>query len=893
MPEQDTPYPRWQETAATVSFLGCAILLIFINRHSWSIWLSFISELTRGVSLPALGGFLRAMSGHAGVLSCAVGLTLAWLVGGLVVAKVLPETNGSWEGRRWVAIGLGWWVLSASALGAALVGLFYGWVLVALAALLAVLGLASEMRGLRAFRLGRSAPPLDSRHLGMLAVVALPFLLSIPGLFVPPVYADFYQYHMAAPEHFLWMHRLALEGVNHGLHLQLSAELLNAFGVVIGREQLAGFIGVVPYIAALAYAATWVWDMAGGTAAILAVGLGLSMRSVFWVIGAGGNDLSEAAFCLFALVLQARGLRPQAALFWGIACATKINGLPYAALAWVWYEGARFRRVFFRWRPDWRWIVLVCLPVGPWFLKEWIAKGDPQWPLFSLWFGSGMWEARSNVAMAMMTGQRQEAGVVAGKTWISLFGNMPVIVLALPLLALQAKALPRPLASVLMMTVAAYVCFAFGYPYMLEYDCNRLALPLFTAWCMGVAVACERTWSGRPRWYRLVCQGIICATAWLPISDALVRCYGADSVRFITGQITADELRHRSFTTGWEARDGARRLPGVRTLLLVNDHFAYQWPGKVATEEFFDRLPTWGMTREADCLPRLLIRFRQRNITHIASNIVAEMAVSYRGAPYIAYPWTVRQLMLLRDFMKQHTDIALAPEHCDSINGAYYIYRVSQHAVSDHGMVYYLPGIKEVAWRVLGPTAVRNYAEATRRAAEMEELFPDVGAFKLLAGLVAMYAKDWKTVYKKYSLLLRDGMIWEFGHGLTAQAAVTIGKPEEALAAVATGRAIFNKNGTTLDILESDAHTALARQFLNRHHPGEAIEHANRAVALNPDSMPAQFALVAANLSLGRVREAQDRVQWVARHWPNNPQVQAACSGFMAKIGNAPVSSPR
>ena len=702
------------------AFLVWIVCILLSLRSAPGEYASFFRELVRGFSpVPSLPGMASALFRHAVLLGTAGVLTAASCGAGLPLLALVRLGISGLE-RICYALAFGWTALGFTLFGLALAGLFYPALIVAVPLLFLAAGV------LRFHRSGlfRNLDEPGSGKMWACALLAgAPFFLFSPLYLSPPVYVDFNQYHMAAPELFLKLHRFVLDGTNPGFHLQLTAEMINAIGLVIGNDALAVLSALIPFSAAAVVAALWIRRIAGPEAAGLALGFSLVIKFMFLALGTGKNDSAEAGFCLLALVSQARGRAVPTALLYGISCAVKMNGLAFAGVAWLWHEASRIRNRRFGWRPDLAWIGLAALPMLPWFLKEYLLMGDPVWPVFSRWLPGALLDRESQKVLVGFLGRKTTIAGIPREAWDLLRTGLPVLAAGLPLVLVRWGAMPRDVRRVTALSLAMLA----GYALVVHFDMDRKSYPLIMLWCFTLPAAATGFLSGLPAWARRAAVAAACLAAWAPNARTAGLSYHADTVRYLSGALSREEFLQSAYTTVREAQLALARLPGVKSVLLIGEHAPYRWPGRVRTEEFIDRKPTWVLATRSWDTGRMYARIRQWNVSHMVLNFIADGNVAPGGVPYASYPWDLRRLRLLRDFMKEHTEVAVRPVHSDQINGGFYVYGVVPRA-RPAGLIYYLPGIQEAMYQIYRPMfETGNNRVSLVRARDMIKLLPEVG----------------------------------------------------------------------------------------------------------------------------------------------------------------------
>jgi tetratricopeptide (TPR) repeat protein len=277
---------------------------------------------------------------------------------------------------------------------------------------------------------------------------------------------------------------------------------------------------------------------------------------------------------------------------------------------------------------------------------------------------------------------------------------------------------------------------------------------------------------------------------------------------------------------------------------------------------------------------------RQQGVSHIIDNFVAGSGVGGRGSAYRVYSWTPGQLMLLRDFMKRHTEIAVAPRHVDSINGGYYVYRVVARPAHAPGLVYYLPGITEVIWHIHGPLDSGRPLRARALALSVSALLPDVGVFRLLAAIYAYMGRDFKSAEAELRRLAEAGMVGEFLHGYWGEAALEAHDAAGAIRAFEVARGLYPADREVIDENEARAYARLSLDSGEKAGDFKAgLAYAEKATGLCRDDPAANLSLAVACFRLGRVAEARRIFGHLLEHERDDAPMQAACRAYLKQCG--------
>jgi len=201
----------------------------------------------------------------------------------------------------------------------------------------------------------------------------------------PPVGWDALAYHLAIPRLYLdadAVRRIPWLLQSYWPHL---LELVYAVPLALGHESGAALIHAA-VCAALVFTVHRVGREEGGEAVGWTAAALLASQPAFLEVAAEPHcDGALALFHLLACLALWRwskegegGLLAAAGLCSGLASAVKLQGLALTGALLVWLLLAPRRRAgaaaFLFW---------AALPAAPWYLKTWLAAGNPVWPFYS------------------------------------------------------------------------------------------------------------------------------------------------------------------------------------------------------------------------------------------------------------------------------------------------------------------------------------------------------------------------------------------------------------------------------------------------------------------------------------------------------------------------------
>ena len=298
-------------------------------------------------------------------------------------------------GRVVVSSSLGLAVISLSVFLIGISGLLYLWAILALLAVIALIGAFELPRSHRLVRGWQRTPRPDLMTITLIAVVVVQAVLIVVVNLAPPTSADPQLYHLALPKQYIAEHQIDWMPHFPGASPQL-VEMLYTAAMLLRGDVLAALL----HVALLFLSAAMVWVLvrqyAGRVvAAWLAAALFLTLPSVFAI---GISVKVEAGWVLYSLLAWFALLQwlevgkhrwlVLLAVCVGLTMNTKyqgifvVAGLLPAALFGAWAR----RQVVFSDRAN----LVPALLIGsglmiallvPWYGRNWWYGGDPVWPL--------------------------------------------------------------------------------------------------------------------------------------------------------------------------------------------------------------------------------------------------------------------------------------------------------------------------------------------------------------------------------------------------------------------------------------------------------------------------------------------------------------------------------
>lgn len=259
-------------------------------------------------------------------------------------------------------------------------------------ALTAAAGLVEARTFLKTAPWPRRPEKLAPWQAALAALLAFGAFHVLVNALAPPVGWDALAYHLAIPRFYLdadavrplpWLLH------SHWPHLM---EMVYAVPLSLGRESCAALVHAL-FCAGLVLTVFRVGREEGGAAAGWTAAALLAAQPVFLEVAAEPHcDGVLALFHLLACLALWRwskeggkGLLAAAGLCSGLAAACKLQGLALtgALAAWLLFDSRRRAgaAAFLGW---------AALPAAPWYVKTWLASGNPVWPFYPAIFG-GLW----------------------------------------------------------------------------------------------------------------------------------------------------------------------------------------------------------------------------------------------------------------------------------------------------------------------------------------------------------------------------------------------------------------------------------------------------------------------------------------------------------------------
>jgi len=797
---------------------------------------------------------------------------------GAGLAAAFPRPPGGAAARAGAGLLLGWSVWGLALLGLAAAGLFFP-------LMLPVSGIAL-LAGSRPARARRSLiweavlelPPVTRAVAAAAAVWLLPRVLAVS------TNTDVLWYELGAPAQYLEAHRLLVSGVPNPFHLPAPFNLDFGIALALGDDLLAQamvlscFLGANLVIAGLA-ARGGVPASAGtptpapaGAAAALALLFALSLGSVAFGLGVCKSDIPAAACVVAGLALARADARGLGYLLAGCGIAAKPVTAPFVA-CWLLVHPPSRRRLFST-------LVLIAAPAVAWGVKTWLATGNPVYPFFWYLIPTLGWDARNEAAnlayhRPLCLPDAMQLLTLPRGLLTTLWRESPVLLVACPWLLVRRGAWRAGWAGLL----GAAITLAIG---------RMPRFGLGPAWWLAVLAAMELP-AAAPAATRAA--GAVLAAAvmlrfWLDPAIPPVP-WGR------LAEPAADQRAAAWSTYGEVGGTLAASTPG--RIAVFGDLRTLGMPGRVIATGGIGETPlAWAIARDSRTPPRARVRFRQLGVRWVVHNFVT---AAYRTSTSLPFPWTDRQLVVYREFVRRYLRVAFPPSRVDHVQGGFYVYGLLDAPEPGPRLVYDLPGAEGLLAPAEALSRAGKAEEAAREVARLGRLLGDVGHLRNVMAYSFRVAGRWTGAYRMYAPGIQAGMVDDENWLGFAMAAEQTGRIDEALIATRRAQVLYPSRQAEIDQLLATVEHEAGERALRAGKPGEAetayrqcLESLGRlppAPALEEAKLFATVRLADALARQGRRREAKealDEAVLIRDSALKTPEAQAV----LRRIGNNP-----
>ena len=470
-----------------VSAAWAAIVIALYYNQLWAL----IGAGPAGWSLPDLGQDLRATglphvreaAGRALAAASSSALVVcAMLGGGALVDRWLLPPGLAWRERFVVRFANGAGVLGMALFILALAGAYRPPIVRTGVTAFAVVALVAAFRGWRN-RTGRFGPS-DSAKREMplferlwMGVTAIALLLAFVTALAPEIEYDALWYHLELPRRWLAAGS-PVDDVNEYVSLYpLTWELLFGAALAFDGSVAAKLVHWTTLLAGAVLASSFGIRVLGARNGWIAAGVFVTAPTVFWEGTTAYVDLALAVHAGVAIGALWRSTRDEdtrwillAGTNLGLGCATKHLGLAIAAVAIGLYTGRQIRLT-----PPAKLVRTVILlsaltlaVPSPWYVRSWLASGNPVFPEMHGVFGASppeRWDERTEAGVSAFKdrfGRPRSLAAIVTLPWdMTMHGARyggtlgPFVLLLVPAVAVLARR--RPSARWLLAGVIAFL----------------------------------------------------------------------------------------------------------------------------------------------------------------------------------------------------------------------------------------------------------------------------------------------------------------------------------------------------------------------------------------------------------------------------------------------------
>ncbi|MEK7474234.1 MAG: tetratricopeptide repeat protein [Candidatus Coatesbacteria bacterium] len=763
---------------------------------------------------------------------------------GAAPAALFPRPPGGEPVRTGSDLLLGWSVWGLALLGLAASGLFQP-VMLPASGLALLLG--SRPARFRRVRLGDAFAALPPVTLAVAAAVALCLL---PRLLAPVSNADALWYELGAPAQFLAAHRLLLDHVPNPFHLPVPVNLDFGIALALGDERLAlwivgsFFLGAGLVVAGLTEAA--------GRAAAGWLGLlfALSLHSVAFGLSVTKNDLPAAALVVAGLGLCRAGAPGLGYLLAGCGIAAKPVTAPLV-LAWFLVHPTCRRRMTGA-------LVLLAGPVLAWGVKTWLATGNPFYPVGWQVIPSLGWDARNEAAnlayhRSLCLPDALHLATFPRGLLTTIWGESPLLLAAIPWLLARRGTRRAAWAGLLgvVLTLAIGRMPRFG---------------LAAAWWLAALASVELAALSRATMVRTA--GVVLAGA------ALLRLAFDPVLPRVTVHLLAmspaDQRAEVWGTYGEVGSTLSAAAPGG--IAVFGDLRTFGLPGRVIATGGIGETPlAWALSAESWGPDGVRKCARQLGVTWVVHNFVSG---AYRASAALPFPWSDRQLVVYREFVRRYLRVAFAPSRVDHVQGGFYVYGLLPRPEPGPRLIYDLPGAEGLLAGAEALVRAGKSDDAAREVARLGRLLSDVGHLRNVMAFSFRSAGRWDGAYRMYAPGVQAGMVDDENWLGFAMAALETGRIDEALVAARRAAVLYPSRTPEIDQLTATLEHHAGERALREGKFAEAeaayracLESLNRlprSVQLDESRLYATVKLADALARQGRRREAQDQLNEAA-----------------------------
>lgn len=696
---------------------------------------------------------------------------------------------------------LGWAAVGTTLLGLALTGLFSAAV-IAMAVLALLLGSrATYARGLVLVRAAAEARGLGPVGLASLGVGFAPALLY---LVVPEFQVDCDAYHLGAPWQYLQTHRVLLEHIPFTFQVPQQVDLTFTIPLLLGDDRLAKWMVVSFFVAASAVFIARCLRDAAKEAGWVGPLLALSGGHVLWLVTVSKSDVPAAALFVTGILLTRAGQWTLGAALLGLCMAAK---LVYGPLVAVWLLCNP---------PPWRGIVRVgcflALPLVPWWIKTYLATGNPFYPFGYAWIPSLDWgpenkEAFLSYVRPIWLSNTTNLLELSWAWMNNIRGDHLLLLLALPGMML----LGRDKRATWTCVVASMVILRIGH-------FPRFGLPV--VWLLSLLAAQELTRLKVP--WRRIAFGLMAAYAlsliglrmfhhsyWREAAVSLP----ATFQRYLTTRQEALQALGRLRQRHDAAHRSGSRPPRPFKVCSVGEGGTYRYPARLLFGGMLGETPLiWKLAKVSHDPAELRKKFKQLGTDLLMYNFVSAEWLEIR---YHKFVWDRRTLRMYVEFLKRYLTPEIRPFKCDYFNGGFYVFRILKEPLTPPAAsAWFIPGAEAVYARATALANMRRPREALQEELAVLKLLPDVAHAWNKVGHSYLNLKDFQNSYKHLKRFGEKGVMDSMNLAEYGGVAVWVGQLEVAERVLEDALPRYPEHHGLIQLHQVSLYAAKATRFL-------------------------------------------------------------------------------
>ncbi len=454
----------------------------------------------------------------------------------------------------------------------------------------------------------------------------------------PPLKFDALVYHLALPQAYLQLERLAYASWNMFWGMPQAGEMLYTWAMALAGAEAAAAVGWLVALVALAGVVAFTERQLGARPAAVALASLLAGYTLAQATAWAYADYWVLCFAIVFLIAFNRALktgsRPAhfwAGIFAGFAFSSKYTAgilLACGGFALVW-DVVQARRWPELWPRLGMFLLGGSLPALPWLLKNLLATGSPVYPL--LWPAGAMTAPRLDFYQggqawgnwmdiiflplrATWLGQEGGPGYSASLGPLLLaFGALNLALLVLPG-KLHLKSAVRSAALIALPGLVTWAVLGRMAPYLLQ---SRLYFAIFPALAVlagGGFALLERHQLPGIRLGR-VAGSLVALVLLLSALESSLQLIQKDAIAYLAG--FQDRQSYLEHNLGWYARamQAIRSLPEDALVLLLFEPRSLDCLPKCRPDEILDR---WLVDLERyEYSQEVLANWRQEGFTHV------------------------------------------------------------------------------------------------------------------------------------------------------------------------------------------------------------------------------------------------------------------------------------